>query len=548
MKRRNFIKLSATATAIGLLPLELKAMLKQLSINECDFSNRKIILVNLAGANDGLNTIVPLNQYDTYSNLRPNIRIPETGLHKYITLDSTLANNQQIGLNPSMTGFKSLYDQGWLRIIQAVGYPSQNKSHFASTDVYLTGNDGNSWLNGSDSGWIGRYMELYYQNELNATYPLAVQIGSKNTSLGFHGINEHGMALNITGQDVSGFYSVLSGLAGEPPQNIPNSHYGTELDYIIQTDNLSNQYSQAISNAFDNGTNGSNYPDTDLGDQLKTVAKLISGGLSSKVYMVSISGFDTHNNQIEIARNPNGKHSNLLNELSSAIEIFFNDLDNQGLANDIVGVTYSEFGRKAAENGNLGTDHGEISPMFVFGKPIQGGVSGTNPDLTEATSSNNFQIDTVQHDYRETFTTLLQNFLGASDAIVDSAFFNNSETISFTESKINDLIKTSFEVPITCYGEVLNIDGIKKNKVELFPNPFTTSINLKGSYELKYFNKYEVYNLSGQLIKKGELVYNLSNSISINLESLSNDVYLLKIISKGIIDNYQSDVFKILKN
>ena len=548
MKRRNFIKLSATATAIGLLPLELKAMLKQLSINECDFSNRKIILVNLAGANDGLNTIVPLNQYDTYSNLRPNIRIPETGLHKYITLDSTLANNQQIGLNPSMTGFKSLYDQGWLRIIQAVGYPSQNKSHFASTDVYLTGNDGNSWLNGSDSGWIGRYMELYYQNELNATYPLAVQIGSKNTSLGFHGINEHGMALNITGQDVSGFYSVLSGLAGEPPQNIPNSHYGTELDYIIQTDNLSNQYSQAISNAFDNGTNGSNYPDTDLGDQLKTVAKLISGGLSSKVYMVSISGFDTHNNKIEIARNPNGKHSNLLNELSSAIEIFFNDLDNQGLANDIVGVTYSEFGRKAAENGNLGTDHGEISPMFVFGKPIQGGVSGTNPDLTEATSSNNFQIDTVQHDYRETFTTLLQNFLGASDAIVDSAFFNNSETISFTESKINDLIKTSFEVPITCYGEVLNIDGIKKNKVELFPNPFTTSINLKGSYELKYFNKYEVYNLSGQLIKKGELVYNLSNSISINLESLSNDVYLLKIISKGIIDNYQSDVFKILKN
>lgn len=548
MKRRNFIKLSATATAIGLLPLELKAMLKQLSINECDFSNRKIILVNLAGANDGLNTIVPLNQYDTYSNLRPNIRIPETGLHKYITLDSTLANNQQIGLNPSMTGFKSLYDQGWLRIIQAVGYPSQNKSHFASTDVYLTGNDGNSWLNGSDSGWIGRYMELYYQNELNATYPLAVQIGSKNTSLGFHGINEHGMALNITGQDVSGFYSVLSGLAGEPPQNIPNSHYGTELDYIIQTDNLSNEYSQAISNAFNNGTNGSNYPDTDLGDQLKTVAKLISGGLSSKVYMVSISGFDTHNNQIEIARNPNGKHSNLLNELSSAIEIFFNDLDSQGLANDIVGVTYSEFGRKAAENGNLGTDHGEISPMFVFGKPIQGGVSGTNPDLTEATSSNNFQIETVQHDYRETFTTLLQNFLGASDAIVDSAFFNNSETISFTESKINDLIKTSFEVPITCYGEVLNINGIKKNKVELFPNPFTTSINLKGGYKLKYFNKYEVYNLSGQLIKKGELIYNLSNSISINLESLSNDVYLLKIISKGIVDNYQSEVFKILKN
>ena len=221
MKRRNFIKLTTTASAIGLLPFELKAMLSQLSIDECDYSNRKLILVNLSGGNDGLNSIIPLNQYDLYSNLRPNIRVPESGTNSYISLDNTLPEAQQVGLNPALTSFKSLYDQGWLRIIQSVGYPSQNKSHFASKDIYATGNDGNSWLNGADSGWIGRYMESKYQDELNSTYPLAVQIGSKNVSLGFHGIYEHGMALNITGQDVSGFYSILSGLGGAPPRNYP---------------------------------------------------------------------------------------------------------------------------------------------------------------------------------------------------------------------------------------------------------------------------------------------------------------------------------------
>ena len=138
--------------------------------------------------------------------------------------------------------------------------------------------------------------------------------------------------------------------------------------------------------------------------------------------MVEISGFDTHANQTEDVGDPIGKHHELLHELSSAIEMFFNDLDSQGLADDVVGVTYSEFGRKAAENGNMGTDHGEVSPMFVFGKPVQGGVSGINPDLSEATSDNNFQIETVQHDYRETFSTLIQSFMGANDDVVNTTF------------------------------------------------------------------------------------------------------------------------------
>ena len=116
-----------------------------------------------------------------------------------------------------------------------------------AADIYNTGNDGNSWLNGGDSGWIGRFIESYFYDLVNQSFPIGVEIGSKTGSLGFHGAEEHGLSLNIEGQDASGFYSVLSGLGGEPPVNIPNSHYGTELQYIIENDQISTLYSQAIS-------------------------------------------------------------------------------------------------------------------------------------------------------------------------------------------------------------------------------------------------------------------------------------------------------------
>ena len=387
-------------------------------------------------------------------------------------------------------------------------------------------------------------MESKYQDELNSNYPLAVQIGSKNISLGFHGLYEHGMTLNITGQDVSGFYSILSGLGGAPPEIIPNTHYGSELNHVIQIDQLSNQYSQAISTAFNNGSNNCSYPDTNLADQLKTVAKLISGGLNSKVYMVEISGFDTHNNQTESIGNPVGEHYELLQELSTAIEMFFKDLDSQGLANDVVGVTYSEFGRKAAENGNMGTDHGEVSPMFVFGKPVQGGVSGINPDLTEATSDNNFQIETVQHDYRETFSTLIQNFMGASDEVVDTTFFNNTLDSSFTDFKIENLIKPSFEVPEQCFNSNIDNDSneLSVNDLELDTHSFKSHISLKTSKNLASLKSYEIFNYLGRLIHDGEITKSNSKTLKINLERLEVGDYILKVKSKGKIHR-----FKIVK-
>ena len=541
MKRRHFLKLSATASVIGLTPFELQAALKSVVpfANCPDISNRKLVLVNLAGANDGLNTVIPINQYDTYSNLRPTIKVPNTGTNGYITLDGTLPLNQQVGLHPSLVGFKSLYDAGNIRILQSVGYPSQNKSHFKSTDLYLTGNDGNSTLNGADTGWIGRFMEKFYEAYLIEPFPIAVEIGSNKTSLGFHGEDAHGMSLNITGQDPAGFYNVLNGLGGESPSNIPNSDYGDQLRFISDTSAFSNTYAEAITNAFNAGQNAVSYPDNDLSNQLKTVARLISGDLGSKVYMVRISGFDTHNAQVQGAGSTTGKHHALLTELSSAVKAFVDDLKNQNLDNDVVGLTFSEFGRKAAENGNLGTDHGEIAPMFVFGTPVAGGVSGINPDLTEANSSNNFQIQTVQFDYRQTFATLLQDFLGADNAVIDAAFFNHTLNDSFTNLKLPEILKNPLSS--ACLQSLGIEEQIKaKRNWLVHPNPFMDVLTFS-SMENKNLLSFKIFNAAGREIVCNENVPH-NGTHTINLRHLSSGIYFCAIKTGGV-----QEIHKLVK-
>ena len=538
MKRRNFIKLTSTASAISLLPSQVTASLNiAKSFLDCTISNRKLVLINLAGGNDGLNTIIPINYYDIYSNLRPSIKVPSSGINSYINLDETLDENQQIGLHPSLTGIKNLYDDDLLRIIQSVGYPSQNKSHFASTDIYSTANDGNSWDNGNNSGWIGRFMESYYADLIQNSYPLGVEIGSKSNSLGFHGESEHGLSVNINGQDPSGFYSLISGMAGEPPSNIPISDYGHELEYIIQTDALSNMYSEAISNSFNNGQNAVSYPDTDISNQLKTVARLISGGLESKVYMVKLSGFDTHFGQNQAENDILGDHNDLLTKLSSAVAAFMNDLSAMNLKNDVVGLTYSEFGRKAAENGSLGTDHGETAPMFVFGAPVKGGVSGLNPDLNEANENNGYQIQTVQFDYRDTLGTLLQDYLGADNLALDATFFNNTLNQSFSETKIDDLIKSEFSVATNCYSNSLTNNNDRK-KIFYIINPVYNDLIIKSKNQEYSSFKYELYDLNSKLVSKGNSRINESISIS----HLINGIYILNILT-----NEKSEAHRIIK-
>ncbi len=550
MKRRDFIRLSATASALGLLPSEVGAAMKLANTSlDCDVSNRKLVLIELKGGNDGLNTIIPFDNYGYYKEtLRPNIHIPVTNYSNLAVDASLMGTNQDLVFNPALltgtnAGFKGLYQDGMLRVLQSVGYPAANKSHFASIDLWATGNDGNSWENGKDSGWLGRFMETAYVDLMPSNYPMGIQLGTSSTWLGFHAEHEHGMALNIEGQNSENFYTVLSGLAGQAPTNIPeNTHYGEELKYIVDTDAFANTYANSIQTAYTNGSNfnnASNYPETDLADQLKTVARLMRGGIDTKIYMVTIRGFDTHNLQNQADNDIQGKHTELLKELSGAVSAFMEDVNSDSLGDDVVGLTFSEFGRKAKQNGNLGTDHGEIAPMFIFGKPVQSGVSGVNVDLSEATADNNWQLKTVQHDYRQVFATLMQDFLGTNDAVVDNAFFDHNNTQSFTENKLPEIIKSSFSVATSCIATPVE-DNNSQNLWAVYPNPVLDTLFVNTFSDIDTID-YQLFETNGRLIKKGTLSLE-SGFGSVDLSYLSPRIYVLKLN-----DGTSSEIKKIVK-
>ncbi len=545
MKRRNFIQLTASASALSLLPTEVFALFKSAGMTTCpDVNAKKIVLIQLSGANDGLNTLVPLNQYDAYASLRPNIKLNNVGASNgLINLDTTLALENQVGLHPSLTGFKSLYDSGFMRVIQGVGYPSQDKSHFKSTDLWLTGGDGTQANNNLESGWMGRFLESYYSNFLTADFPLGIQLGSSDNSLGFHGEVEHGMSININGQDPSGFYSIVNGLGGAPPTNIPNSEYGNLIQFILDSDSETNIYAQAISTAFNSGTNSTavTYPSTSLANQLKSVARFISGGLQTKVYLVKIGGFDTHDAQVATNTTTHlGDHADLLTQVSEAINCFITDLNSQNLGDDVIAVPFSEFGRKAGENGNLGTDHGEIAPMFVFGKSINPGISGTNINLSEAVLANNFQVQTVQHDYRRVFSTILQDWFGASNQTLDLTFYDHTINSSYANNKVSDLIKTANTVPASCYTDSLLTvnDFVKGNDIVVYPNPSFESISINTNNNPIYV--VSVYSIDGKFITSYKNPMS-SDNFTINVQDLAVGLYTIKVDT-----NYGSFTKKVI--
>jgi uncharacterized protein (DUF1501 family) len=541
MKRRNFIKLTSTASALSLLPTEVFALFKSAGMTTCpNINSKKIVLIQLAGANDGINTIVPLNQYDIYANLRPTIKLNDTGLNSVINLDTTVPLQNQVGLHPSLVGFKNLYDSGLMRLIQGLGYPIQDKSHFKSTDLWLTGGDGTTANNSLDSGWVGRFLENYYANFLTANFPLGIQLGSSENSLGFHGEEEHGMSLNINGQDPSGFYSVVNGLGGPAPTTIPNSEYGDLIQFILNNDTSTNTYAQTISTAFNAGTNTVTYPNTGLSNQLKSVAKFISGGLQTKVYLVKIGGFDTHNLQVASSTTAHlGTHANLMTEVSQAVSSFITDLNNQTLGNDVLAVTFSEFGRKAKENGGLGTDHGEIAPMFVFGNSITPGISGTNINLSEAVLSNNYQVQTVQHDYRRVYSTILQDWFGANNNVLDLTFYDNTNLTGFAANKVNQLINIQSSVPPSCYSDIVlsNENQLNSpNEIIVYTIPKS---ELLTAYSTENINSVTIYTIDGKMIGKFNNTQ-ITNEFSIPIHQFAVGIYNLIITTS--LGNYPKKI------
>ncbi len=472
MKRRDFLKIAGiTPFVVNGHPMRAFANSKIARIMAAceDVEDRVLVLIQLKGGNDGLNTIIPIAQYDAYAKLRPVIKIPDKGPERFIKLDNTLPSADQVGLHPVMTGFKELYDRGWLNIVQGVGYENINQSHFKGTDLWLSGGDGT--LEGSKirSGWMGRALNAMYPNVKGTPipemlYPLGIQIGDPYPSLGFHTETEHQNYINLYGQDPQGFYSLVQTIGGAPLTNIPDSEYGDELRYIMGIEDSVDQYSDYITQAFQNGSNSiTTYPDYGLANQLKTVARLIKGGCKTKIYLCSMGGFDTHGTQIPPEGTVAwGRHANLLRILSDSVKAFYDDLEGLGLADMVVSCTFSEFGRTAKENGSAGTDHGTLAPMFIIGKALSGGIHGTNVNLSNLTNDN--QLQGQQHDYRQVFTTLLQDWLGASDYVLEQTMFQGYAKLP--------IVGSQYVVSPDCYIATSVFDERPETRpVQLFPNP-----------------------------------------------------------------------------
>jgi uncharacterized protein (DUF1501 family) len=314
--------------------------------------------------------VIPRSNYSGYVNARSNIAIPENKI-------LPLYGNAATGLHPAMTGLQSLFNDGKLSVIQSVGYPSPSFSHFRASDIWMSASDSSQVLN---SGWAGRYL-----NDLNPNYPigypnsnmpdpLAIQIGSV-TSLTVQG---PAVSMGLSISSTTNFYNLVNGV--QDPS--PDTPAGKELSFLRTIAQQTQQYASVIKNAAAKTTTQVTYPtNNSLADQLKIVAKLINGGLKTRIYMVNYGGFDTHSNQVNSTDTATGSHANLLKNVSDAIKAFQDDLKLLGMEDRVVGMTYSEFGRRIKSNGSTGTDHGSAAPCFLFGKQIIGGVTGNTPSI-----------------------------------------------------------------------------------------------------------------------------------------------------------------------
>ncbi len=437
MNRRKFFKITSplAATPLILGGTSIRAMaahqLLQNTINCNEVAERILVIIHLKGGNDSLNTLVPISQYSTYAGLRPTLAIPDSGNRGYIPLDSGLSQEQQVGLHPDMASFKSLYEDAKVGVIQNVGYDLHNLSHFKSTELWMSGGDGSIANSNIQTGWMGRYLKASYPgyagvpNELMMD-PLGLQLGESKPSYGFLSDSEFSMAVNLTGQDPNGLYSQLTELGTAQMSAVPNSQYGQELQYAMNLQNSMSLYSERLSRVFTQGTNAVNNYNTDskLANQLKTVAKLVSGGCKTKVFLLKIGTFDTHAEQAEAGDATVGKHARLLKDLSDSMKAFQEDITALGIDQKVLTVTFSEFGRKATDNGALGTDHGTVGSMFLFGSAVKAGMLGTNPVLANVDDTGQYS-DELQYDYRQVYATLLQDWLGASDSIVAETQFDN---------------------------------------------------------------------------------------------------------------------------
>ncbi|MEM7808158.1 MAG: DUF1501 domain-containing protein [Planctomycetota bacterium] len=353
-----------------------------------------LVVVQLSGGNDGLNTVVPVGD-DAYHAARPMLRFGP---------DQVLRISDYVGLHPSLEPLKALFDDGRMGIVQGVGYPNPNRSHFTSMDIWHSATPGEA---AKSSGWLGRFFDSQCAGtgannqaagiEQSIDPQIGVSLGESNrlamqgeqvTALSF----ENPADYRYKGPDADAMAALQLGQAG-----------GDELDFLTRTAMDARVSSDKVLDAIQGHTPPKDYPRGEFGDGLRTTAAMIRGKLPTRVYYVSLGGFDTHANQLN-------SHARLMQQFAQGIDAFLADLRQQGNSERVAVMTFSEFGRRVQQNASGGTDHGAAAPMFFFGDRVTPGLLGRHPSLVQL--DNGDLAYTV--DFRQCYAAVLQQWLDTS--------------------------------------------------------------------------------------------------------------------------------------
>ncbi len=371
-----------------------------------------LILIRLSGGNDGLSTVIPMEQYDSYANARPNIYIPESKVLKL---------TDEYGVPSYMTSLEPMWGDGQFKAVHGVGYEGQSLSHFTGSDIFANTDLTSNGFQGLNTGWMGRHFEHLYPDYLSdfpgsrpVDGPAAIQVGNFG-NLVFQGeeTNYAFVTSNIdqleeiaeTGLQ----YSVDEAL-------FDDCMYGDQLRFLRGVSNVTNEYAGTIHEAYMRGQNQVEYQDNGFARQLALLARLIKGNLGTKVYMISMGGFDTHGNQ-PLA------HERLMTNLSVAIDNFYDDLGFTQQDDKVLSMTFSEFGRRIFENGSNGTDHGKAAPTLFFGSGLNGSAFvGDHPTLDNPDGRGNLEYTM---DFRDLYATVLAEWLCVDIPLVEQHLLNH---------------------------------------------------------------------------------------------------------------------------
>jgi len=349
-----------------------------------------LVVVQMSGGNDGLSTVIPYAD-DTYHKLRPVIGHDASTVHKL---------NDYVGLHPALGPVADMIQAGKAAVIQGVGYPNPNRSHFRSIDIWQSGSSSEQIVS---SGWLGRFFDNACPGcdpkvgiSIGQQLPLAMH-GEKVMPLAF----ERPETFRYNGPDREHYLKLNSHTSDGAPESHKTSPAG-ELDFLHRTAMDAQLSSEKILQIVRGYQSTSQYLGGEFGQGLRTIAAMIRGGLPTRVYYVSLTGFDTHAGQ-------RGRHDNLMKQFAQGIEAFWKDMQNQKNDQRVLMMTFSEFGRRVAQNASAGTDHGTAAPMFMFGSSVKAGVIGKHPSLTDL-DHGDLKYTT---DFRSVYATVLQSWLDA---------------------------------------------------------------------------------------------------------------------------------------